>query len=499
MMNCSICHRPHHAKKLPFLCAVDARNRLYESRVEYAQALMQTETDRSRVDAVLLSQAGESREQSAESQRAKADWLMAQEAAAADQTSRIIAQAELLKTKVDAARKEIAAKKDAIARRKSDLSSVAAGTQARRSRQLEETERSSQRSKYKWNRSADTMATTRAFLCEEAARLYGLRQVKKGSVRRYEIGGVEMFDLHAMNTLSPEVISTSLAHIAHILVLASHYLAIRLPAEITLPHRDYPRPTIFSLASSYKHGEVPFPGSALSSQTPSDGDQRHVPRPRPLFIDKPLPTLAKDDPSAYSFFVEGASLLAYDIAWACCSQGVSFGDKDSYEDVCNMGQNLWRLLIGDQLHRRSVEPTFPTSLTPPTGSPRDEDHGEMTNPKLTIGRWSHGTVHSFLGGAEGTEFVRNFKILAPLKLADRLKKRLSSEAPMLEWEKIEGDEVEDGFEDGVLVRGHGSGGSGARDLGVASIMTVRTVGTTRGLSDGNTTRGTSGWTKLKNR
>jgi hypothetical protein len=210
--------------------------------------------------------------------------------------------------------------------------------------------------------------------------------------------------------------------------------------------------------------------------------------------------LAKEDPSAYSSFLEGAALLAYDIAWACCSQGVWFGDKDSYEDVCNMSQNLWRLLIGDQLHRRSVEPTFPTSLTPPTGSPRDGDNGEVTNPKLTIGRWSHGTAHSYLGGAEGTEFVRNFKILSPLKVADRLKKRLSSEAPMLEWEKIEGDEIEDGFEDGVLVRGHGNGGSGRSDLGATSIMTVRTVGTAGGFPDtGNTARGTSGWTKLKNR
>lgn len=200
MMNCSICQRPHHAKKLPFLCAVDARNRLYESRVEYAQALMQTEEERNRVDAALSSQAGETRKDTAASQRARADWLASQEEASADQTSQIIAQAELLKTKVDAARKEIAAKKDAMARRKSDLESVAAGTQARRARQLEETERSSQRLKYKWNRSADTMAATRAFLCEEAARLYGLRQVKKGSVKRYEIGGVEVFDLHAMNS-----------------------------------------------------------------------------------------------------------------------------------------------------------------------------------------------------------------------------------------------------------------------------------------------------------
>lgn len=306
--------------------------------------------------------------------------------------------------------------------------------------------------------------------------------------------------------LSPEVISTSLAHIAHILALASHYLGIRLPAEITLPHPDYPRPTIFSLASSYKHGEVPFPGSVASQIPPvmDDGEQKHVPRPRPLFIDKPLLTLAKEDPSAYSFFLEGASLLAYDIAWACCSQGVSFGDKDSYEDVCNMGQNLWRLLIGDQLHRRSVEPTFPSSLTPPTGSPRREDHGEATNPMSTIGRWSHGTLHSFLGGAEGSEFVRNFKILPPLKLADRLKKRLSSEAPMLEWEKIEGDEFEDGFEDGVFVRGSSSAGTaaGRGDLGAASVMTARTVGSNgAGGSDnvGAAAKGTSGWTRLKHR
>ncbi|KAK4155519.1 UV radiation resistance protein and autophagy-related subunit 14-domain-containing protein [Chaetomidium leptoderma] len=507
-MNCGICHRPHHAKKLPFLCAVDARNRLYESRVEHAQALIKNEEAERRVEAALPSQerGGVSRDQPRQS-NAQVDRLRDEEAAARDRTSQIIAQADRLKSEVDAARREIAEKRDAIARKKSDLASLSAGTSTRRNRQLEEVERSTQRLRYKWNRSADTMAATRAFLCEGSARLYGLRQVKKGSVKRYEIGGVEIFDLHAMNSLSPEAISTSLAHIAHILVLAAHYLGIRLPAEITPPHPDYPRPTIFPLATSYKHGEVSFPGSLASQMPPvtgDDGEQRRVSRPRPLFIDKPLPTLAKEDPSAYSFFLEGASLLAHDIAWACCSQGVSFGDKDSHEDVCNMGQNLWRLLIGDQLHRRSVEPTFPSSPTPPPiGSPRDEDRGEITNPKSTIGRWSHGTLHSFLGGAEGTEFVRSFKIVPPLKLADRLKKRLSSEAPMLEWEKIEGDELEDNFDDGVLVRGHGSGGSAAAgrgDLGVASILTVRAVGSNGGASDSaNTAKGTSGWTRLKNR
>ncbi|KAK3310440.1 UV radiation resistance protein and autophagy-related subunit 14-domain-containing protein [Chaetomium strumarium] len=499
-MDCSICRRPHHEERLPFLCPMDARNVLYGSRVEYARALLENEDAERRVEAALASQEKVAQDQKAES-RVHFDWLRAEEAAAVDRTSQIIAQADRLRQEIQAAQQEIAAKKDAMARKRSDLASVSAGTRVRWNRQLDEAQRSTQRLKYKWNRSADSMADTRAFLCEGSARLYGLRQLRKGSVKRYEIGGVEIFDLHAMNSLSPEVISTSFAHIAHILVLASHYLGIRLPAEITNPHADYPRPTIFSLASSYKHGAVPFPGSLASQLAPvaDDGEQRHVPRPRPLFIDKALPALAKEDPSGYALFLEGASLLAYDIAWACCSQGVWFGDKDPYEDMCNIGQNLWRLLIGDQLHRRSVEPTFSSSLTPPiAGSPKDEDHGEITKPKSTMGRWSHATLHSFLGGAEGTEFVRNFRILSPLKLADRLKTRLSSEAPMLEWEKIEGDEIEEGFDDGVLVRGPGSGSAGRGDLGVAaSVMSVRTAGASD--SANTPTRGTSGWMRLKPR
>ncbi len=65
------------------------------------------------------------------------------------------------------------------------------------------------------------------------------------------------------------------------------------------------------------------------------------------------------------------------------------------------------------------------------------------------------------------EYIRNFKLPAPIKLADRLKKKLSNEAPMLEWEKIDGDEARAGDEDV---------GEGA-----------------------NRTAGLSGWTKVKNR
>lgn len=164
-----------------------------------------------------------------------------------------------------------------------------------------------------------------------------------------------------------------------------------------------------------------------------------------------------------------------------------------------MGQNLWKLLIGYQLHRKTVEPTFPTPLTSlgtTTSREADAGSGDLAKPKAMLGHWSHGTTHTFLGGADGTEFVRNFKLLSPTKLADRLKKRLSTEVPMLEWEKIDGDEArwEDEIEEGVLVgpRSNGVAPVPADPFGLESVMSVQPAGS-------SPSQGSTGWTKLKGR
>lgn len=235
-----------------------------------------------------------------------------------------------------------------------------------------------------------------------------------------------------MADLSPELITTSLAHISHVLMLASHYLAIRLPAEITMPHRDYPRPTIFTPASSYQ----------LAPQGCSS-EVGH--RSRPLFVDRPLPVLAKEDPLMYSFFLEGVTLLAYDVAWACLSQNVPIGDRSSFEDVCNMGRNLYNLLIGQQLHSSQAAKLYP-SLSAAPGTPSDGGDLDQAKPATTtpmMGRYSHGTSHTFLGGATGTEFVRSFRLPAPIKLADRLKRKLASEPGVPEWEVVENGDWEE--------------------------------------------------------
>ena len=200
-IHCDICHRAHHGTRLPFLCVVDARNRLYEGRVQYATALIRNDNLEQQVNA-LISSAQDDKERTASSDKVRVAKWKSEQAAAVDRTALIIAQADKLKAEVDAARMEINNRKDSLARRKSDLAAVSEGIAARRNRLIEDIERSMQMSKYKWNRNADAMAATRAFLCEEAARLYGLRQIRKGNQKRFEIGGVEIIELHALNSES---------------------------------------------------------------------------------------------------------------------------------------------------------------------------------------------------------------------------------------------------------------------------------------------------------
>ncbi|KAL1882181.1 hypothetical protein Daus18300_000667 [Diaporthe australafricana] len=519
-MHCEICHRAHHPQKLPFLCAVDARNQLYASRIAHATALIENEALGVEINSALTSPNPTTSDIPA-AKTVYLERLKSEDAQAADRTSQIIAQADKLRTEVDAARRDIEERRKKNARRKTDLAEASNDIDSRRTRHVEEAERAIQMTKYKWSRSFENMAATRSYLCMEAARLYGLHRIKKGSSMKFELAGTEMIELPGMITASPEAISTSLAHISHILMLASHYLAIRLPAEVTLPHRDYPKPTIFSLASSHRHGEVPFPGTVvLPPSEPRDQNQRYVPRPRPLYIDRPLLALAKEDPATYSLFIEGVVLLAYDIAWACCTQGVPIGDKTSYEDVCNMGRNLYNLLIGNQLTNNPAARLVQSPPSPDaTGIPETPESVKDQlggNAKPMMGRYSHGTIHAFLGSAEGNEFTRSFKLPNPVKLADRLKKKMLSDADGLDWEMLNDDAwaVEEPMEEGVQGKGKRPGESGQRLFGVESVMSTSTARTALdstvadfaqvSLDEASSPEkprpsGTSGWTKLKSR
>lgn len=168
---------------------------MYEGRLAHAKALIENELLQQQINSTL---AGE-KQQSGDNTAAKTvrlEQIKFEEAQAADRTSQIIAQADRLRAEIEAAKKDIKERKEKLARRQEDLSQVSNGTPARRSRYLEETERAIQMTKYKWNKTFESTAATRSFLCMEAARLYGLRRNKKSN--KYELGGIEMIELPDM-------------------------------------------------------------------------------------------------------------------------------------------------------------------------------------------------------------------------------------------------------------------------------------------------------------
>lgn len=199
-MNCEICHRAHHPQRLPFFCAVDARNRLYESRLAHAESLIGNDALEQSINAAIADPTSLTQTASPSS-KIRAQNLQSEEKKAVDRTNEIIAQADKLRSEIDKAREDILKRKQAIARRKSDLATASSGISARRGRQLEETERNIQMTKYKWNRKYDEMAAVRGFLCKEAAQLYGLRRSKKGNSTKYEIGGVDMVDVLSLSSM----------------------------------------------------------------------------------------------------------------------------------------------------------------------------------------------------------------------------------------------------------------------------------------------------------
>lgn len=264
-------------------------------------------------------------------------------------------------------------------------------------------------------------------------------------------------------------------------MITCNYLAIRLPAEITLPHRDYPRPTIFNLTGSYNHANIQFQNTAgisTASLDPKTSNAQHGPRPRPLFIDKPLLQLAKDDSVAYSFFLEAVALLAYDIAWLCGSQGVPIGEKGSFDDICCIGRNLFRLL--------SPRRQAPHGSTDASSQMKSSLDDQKVNGVATggFGRFSHGSACDFTGGSPGADPAKSLKLLSPIKIVDQLKKSLVGEQPAGDWEVI-GDDIPS------MLDGDGS---------VPATNQRRTPG--KAVTDkakSSPRAGSNGWMRVKNR
>jgi hypothetical protein len=322
-----------------------------------------------------------------------------------------------------------------------------------------------------------------------------------------------LFALHVCTCLAdsqidalPDQLSASLGAVAQLLVRVAAYLGVRLPAEITLPHNDYPQPTIFSPASSYQGKRVPFPGSTPSHSSSNSPEasrtldvRGQLPKPRLLFVDRPLNHLAAEDPPAYSSFIEGVSLLAYNVAWLCRSQGMKDQFK-AWEDVCSMGHNLHRLLVLQET-RLSQRPENPLDkdIVPAKSSSRVP----LRKRPVGFGELSHATSHSFLGSAENAQHLSGWGV-TPTKITDELKTYLYTEQQAQEWDKLDQKEWEDMenvmAEDPVLVGEKRREGTGRGDGGVSlgSTLSQKKVAKQADAAD-ERQKGVNGWMRVKSR
>jgi hypothetical protein len=527
-MECDICGKTGNLT-YPLHCITCARSYLEQPRIDLARILIDKDGVERHVKAVVQGSEDKTSQHVslADSkggllvdrqecthhlnwQRTKAETAEIQE-----RMQLIAEQSSHLQDRINATRKLVESQRSANAQRKSDLSSATYGIDSRRANELDKVQQHVKRIDYKSDKMHHDTMELRMQLCTTAAKLVGLKNTrwknKDGSIKdAFNIGPgsrLRIYDLRDLNDAPPDQLSASLGAVAQLLVRVAAYMGIRLPAEITLPHNDYPQPTIFSPASSYQGKKVPFPGSTpshSSSNSPEASrtiDPRiHLPKPRTLFIDRPLGHLSAEDPPAYSSFIEGVSLLAYNVAWLCRTQGM----KDSFkqwEDICPMGRSLHRLLVSQETYFHQCPQ-----------NPLDKDVTARSSTKMPLrqtpvgfGQLSHATSHSYMNIAENAQYLSGWSI-SPTKIVDELKAFLLAELQAQEWDVLNQKEWEDMenliAEDPIMVGEKRRDTTGTSD-GRSFLTSTTTNGkTTADVSEGEQSarkRGTSGWTKLKSR
>lgn len=499
-MECSICSR-RHSDKYPFYCTTCARNAIYGPRVENVKILI--DKDHLSKDIERLTTTSADGNASSEPSEVSPRWVLEEHRTATLQSQHkattLQEHRKSLATEIAKLKEELSQRKALLNKRRSTLDTIYNTVPRRRQELIDKVDGKVRQQEEELELNHRKTKESRAFLAREAAALLRLRHVrieKSGKIRdSYSIGGIFLPDLREINNTRPEELTTALTNLAHLLVLASHYFAVRLPAEVTLPHRAYPLPTILAPAHSYSSRDIPFPGMTSSPSSSSNSaigrhDQagRSVPRARPLYIDQKLPKIAQDDPNQYNHFVEGVSLLAWDLAWLCRTQGYIQG-TESWEDICCVGKNIYQLLAPKSTRSQPVnvgqssEDPADLSLKGPELKTGQGKLLTRQQPLGHLGKFSHGSAYSFLGSLEGHSLVRGWKYSRFSLIVDHLKRTLVGEMTGAEWELLDEKEFADSNQDTTD----------------GETVIIERESNTNAEGKNDRPRGVSGWTKVRER
>lgn len=521
-MDCDICSRDFSSRRRP-LCASCVQATLYERRVQQASSLLDREKSHTHAEAIIrpgnegvLSVLPEDVDLETIGQGVQKhshERNQAEQTAVEQRIEEIVTKAEELRNDMAKYQARIAAQEQDLERRRRELNVERREAERQRPRLLDPVRNDAQKASQKLDKVRSKTVDARLLLCREAASVSNLQRCKTDSGKsEYTVGDMPIPNLRELNTRTQAAsssaavdgrtvaephdrVSEALDNVARLVSLAAHYLGVRLPAEIILPHNDFPRAVIMPEKSSYKSRDVPFPASSTSQASTSAAPRmldRNTPRPRPLWLDRSLAQLMKDDQKTYYLYIEGVTLLAWDLAWLCRTQGID--SIVSWEDVCSIGRNLWLLLMSQHRRRPGLDRRT-------TGVSSKDGAGQEV---VRLGMFSHASAQHNLASSEGYELLKDWKVASLQRLTDKLKAHFMSEMSGAEWDVIEEREWDEQAEHEMPVFVGGSGRPQDSRHPAMSVMTVVPHDTTE---DDQAARSDmtspkkhdNGWTRLRSR
>lgn len=212
-MNCDLCCRECDSS-LPFSCATCARNQLYPLRFDIASILIEKESAGKDIEeavkhANLVDKSGaelldQSRLSKDKPSKVMIETMRTLKTQSEIRTEGIQVQIAKLRREVDEGKQEIARRRAALAKRRSDAESATYQLPERRMAMLNNVQKDIKKTETMWNSLHAKTAESRSFLCREAANLYNLRQRSRRRngeiISTYSIGGVNMVDPRDMNS-----------------------------------------------------------------------------------------------------------------------------------------------------------------------------------------------------------------------------------------------------------------------------------------------------------
>ncbi|ETN37101.1 uncharacterized protein HMPREF1541_08091 [Cyphellophora europaea CBS 101466] len=503
-MECDICARKgSDLTQVGLHCASCARTALYAPRLEQGRILLEKASLNSKIETSTRSdgalEGGRSLPQIWKTEVSRIKASDVRDRLQQEQRSITLLREDIARMKDEVSRKRMQLESDWA-----ELKTVRTTLAGQDKGHTDKLNESTAKGLKNFNSMHEASVETRAYLCREAATLLRLRQRKtrrSDQVREhYLIAGWQIPDLRSISNCKCTEVTAMLATYSHLLCLVAFYLGVRLPAEITLPRRDYPLATVNTPSTSYTSAKIEFPGSGsflAMTELSKRNETKGASRPRPLFTgsddkDELISHVAKRDPSAFKFFVEGISLLAWNVSWLCHSQGFSIG-TESWTDACDIGHNLWQLIFAP-----NRSPALLRAIS--SRDPRQRQTSRISTPPADLasgqlGGFSHASAHSFLGSSTRSSHIRALRLSKYNMISDPLRKLLENEMKNLEWEVLGQDEILDGaetFDEAVVVRARAMDGKGYNDT--RSIVTTKAHHEDQ---SNNRPKGTSGWTKVK--